>query len=65
MMKAEWQCMDELQMYQNVVDYWDSLSYVECLSEQELRQWERAMEKVTYFVNLKDGIYKIIPTCYI
>jgi len=56
MFKAEWDCQSVMDGFQRTVDAYDRISMYETISVSEMRRWERLMEKITAWVNLRDGL---------
>ena len=56
MWKPEWDVSDKMRQMQARTDEFDHRSEVCCISEREMRIWESFMQKITAWVNLKEGL---------
>lgn len=56
MFKAEWDCTDKMNQFEEEVQEYDRLSEIMILEAKDQRRWKQLMMKITAWVNLKEGL---------
>ena len=56
MFKAEWDCTDKMNQFEEEVQEYDRLSEIMILEYRVERRWKRLMMKITAWANLKEGL---------
>lgn len=56
MFKAEWDCTDKMNRFEDEVQEYDRLSEIMILEAKDQRRWKQLMMKITAWANLKEGL---------